>query len=146
MAELQVLHKFPNVKTCYDLAIEFNKKIEHYLFKYYKTHLVLDTYLDNSLKNFLRRNRAGKAIHVQYKITDSTNIERLTMRSFPSHSKTKDELTAYLANKALLHAQRIKRRLVVSWRNNTKSSNGNDVTELDRTHDEADTEIILHSL
>lgn len=60
MAELQALHKSSHVKTCYDLAIEFNKKIEPYLLKYDETHLVFDTYLENSLKNSMRMKRAEK--------------------------------------------------------------------------------------
>ncbi|KAJ8886837.1 hypothetical protein PR048_013049 [Dryococelus australis] len=144
MAQLQALHKPAHVKTCHDLAIEFNKKIEPYLLKNNETHLVFDTYLEGSLKNSTRRKRAGKSMPVKYKITDYTNIQKEAMRSLLSHCKTKDELTAYLANKAILHAQRIKQNLTVSWRNQTRSSDGNDVRELQNMQ-EANTKIILHS-
>lgn len=146
MAELQVLHKPAHVKTCNDLANVFNRKIEFYLLKYDETHLVFDTYLECSLKNSMRRKRAGKAMPVEYKITDSTNIQKVTMRSLLSHDKNKDELTAYLAKKTILHAQKIKQKLIVSWRNEARSSDENDVKELQSTQEEADTKIILHSL
>lgn len=68
------------------------------------------------------------------------------MRSLLSHFKTKDELTAYLANKALLHAQRVGKKLIVSCRNEARSSDGSDVRELQSTQEEEDTKSILHFL
>ncbi len=65
----------------------------------------------------MRKKKASKETPVEFKITDSINIANVNMRTLLSHSKTKDKLTAYLSNKAILHAQKIKRTLVTSWRN-----------------------------
>ena len=146
MAELQKLKKTPSMKTCQDLAIEFCSKLDSSLQKYDETHLVFDTYLENSLKNAMRRKRAGKTTPVEFKISDSTNITNISMRTLLSHSKTKDELTAYISEKAIVFAQKMKRNLVTSWRNEAKTAEGVDVTALKSTHEEADTKIILHCL
>ena len=50
MAEVQKLKKTLNMNTYQDLATEFCNKIEPTLYKYDETHLVFDTYLENSLK------------------------------------------------------------------------------------------------
>ena len=92
------------------------------------------------------RKRVAKTTPVKFKIADNTNITNISMRTFLSHSKTKDELTVYLADKTIAFAQKMKRNLVVSWRNEAKASDGTDVTALKSTHEEADTKIILHCL
>ena len=68
------------------------------------------------------------------------------MRTFLSHSETKDELTVYLSDKAIVFAQKVNRNLVTSWRNEAKTAEGKDMTDLKSTHEEADTKIILHCL
>ena len=88
MAELQKLKKPSHVKTCHDLANDFCNKQEATLLNYDETHLVFDTYLENSLKNSMRKKRAGKTTPIQFKITESTNIANISMKSLLSHSKT----------------------------------------------------------
>ena len=83
---------------------------------------------------------------MEFKITDSTNITNISMRTLLSHSKTKDELTAYLSDKAIAFAQKMKRNLVASWRNEAKTTGKKDVTDLKSTHEDADTKIIFHCL
>ena len=68
------------------------------------------------------------------------------MRTLLSHSKTKDELTAYFSDEAIVFAQKMKRNLAASWRNEAKTAEGKDVTDLKSTHEDADTKIILHCL
>ena len=101
MTKLQKLKKkkTSNMKTCQDLAIEFDNKLDSTLQKYDDTHLIFDTYLGNSLKNSMRRKRAGKTPPVEFKITDSTNITNISMRTLLSHSKAKGELIAYISDK-----------------------------------------------
>ena len=94
----------------------------------------------------MRRKRAGKATPVEFKITGSTNITNISMRTLLSHSETKDELTAYLSDKAIVFAQKMERNVVASWRNEAKTAERKDVTDLKSTHEEADTKIILHCL
>ncbi|KAJ8891560.1 hypothetical protein PR048_004088 [Dryococelus australis] len=60
IAQLKALHKPAHVKTCHDLAIEFNRMIEPYLLKYNETHLVFVTYLEGSLKNSTRKKELEK--------------------------------------------------------------------------------------
>ena len=138
--------KTSNMNTYHDLAIEFCNKLNSTLQKYDETHSIFDTYLENSLNNSLQRKRAGKTTPVEFKITDSTNITNISMRTLLSHSKTKDELTAYLSDKALVFAQKMERKLVARWRNEARTAEGKDVTDLKSTHEEADTKIIFHCL
>jgi len=48
--------------------------------------------------------------------------------------------------KNLLHARKLGKRLVASWRTEAKFSVGKDISELKSTHEETDTKIILHSV
>ena len=69
--------KYIYIKTCQDLATEVCNKLDCTLQKYDETHLIFDTYLENSLKNSMRRKRAGKTTPVELKITGSTNITNI---------------------------------------------------------------------
>lgn len=62
------------------------------------------------------------------------------------HYKTKDELIAYLSDMAIVFAQKMKSNMIASWRNEAKTAEGKDVTDLKSIHEEADTKIILHCL
>lgn len=146
MAEVQALKKTPTVKTCSDLANEFNRKLENTLSRYDETHLVFDTCRQDSLKSSMHKKRSGNTQSVQYKISDTTYIGNISMKLLLSHTKTKDELTAYLSDKAIQYATERNKCLFVSWRETAKSSMGIVTDELKCNHEEADTKLILHSL
>ena len=146
MAEVQSMKKSSSVNTCSDLANEFNRKLEYILSRYDETHLVFDTYRENSLKSLMRKKRTGKTQPVQFKINDSTYIGNTSMKLLLSHTKTKDELTAYLSEKAVQYAIERNKCLFVSWRETAKCSRAYSIDELKSNHEEADTKIILHSI
>ena len=145
MAELQALEKSKDIQTCKDLAEAFSKKIEKKYWEYDEVHLVFDTYTDNSIKSMTRQKRLQGTAPTHYKIMDSTNIANLTMKKLLSHTSTKDELTAYLAQKTLQHAQVTNKDFVVAWRTEVASSHCS-LDYLRSTQEEADTKMILHAL
>lgn len=94
----------------------------------------------------MRKKRTGNTQPVHYKISDTTYIGNTSMKSLLSHVKTKDELTAYLSEKAIQYATGRNKCLFVSWRETAKCSMGIETDELKSNHEEADTKIILHSM
>ena len=109
-------------------------------------HLVFDRYLHESLKSNTRHHRtSGK--EVRYKITDETNLVNTTMKTFLSHVDIKQELTVYLAKKAIAKFSEIGMSYVVRY--DTMS-----VTNIDdvafgigvHNHEETDTLLILHGI
>ena len=56
MAEQQSMKKSSG-NTCSDFANEFNRKLEYILSRYYETHVVFDTYRENSLKSLMRKKK-----------------------------------------------------------------------------------------
>ena len=107
--------------------------------------MVFDRYdIPLSLKTATRIRRQGDDDPVSYLITDSTNITKVPMKRLLSHTKTKMELTQYLAAKALEHAKYNGKNLVVAW-GSTCEATHRDVSHLRSSQEEADTKIILHA-
>ena len=50
-----------------------------------------------------------------YHITDSSSIAKVSMKYLLAHVKTKDKMTAYLAEKILHHAVVNRKNIVVAW-------------------------------
>lgn len=67
------------------------------------------------------------------------------MKQLLSTNKTKDELTAYLANKLLSYDIKMGLTVVVAWRDQCECSTG-DFSYLSSSQEEADAKLILHSL
>lgn len=67
------------------------------------------------------------------------------MNRLLSQTKTKSELTEYLAKKALEYALAHGRQLVVAWSCHCKATMKN-VGHLESTQEEADTKILLHAV
>ena len=104
MAELQCLDKPEWVKNCEQLAIHFVDTIEQKHGRKDEIRLIFDRYdLPMSLKEATREKRQRGQDPIYYRITDSTNISRVSMKKLLSHTKTKMELTTYLADKAFRH-------------------------------------------
>ena len=81
----------------------------------------------------------------RYKVTDNTNISETTSKKFLSHVKTKNDLTIYLAEKAITNFENVNAGYAVSY--TTKCiSNLEDFAQEMMTHDheEADT-LLLHA-
>ena len=109
-------------------------------------HLVFDRHLHESLKSNTRHHHtSGK--EVRDKITDETNLVNTTMKIFLSHIDTKQELTVYLAQKAIAKFSEIGMSYIVTYdimsvTNIDDVAFGIDVHD----HEEADTLLILHGV
>ena len=107
---------------------------------------MFDRYLHESLKSNTRHHRtSGK--EVRYKITDETNLVNTTMKIFLSHVDTKQELTVYLAQKAIPKFSEIGMSHIVTYdimsvTNIDDVAFGIDVHD----HEEADTLLTLHGV
>ena len=141
MAELQCLDKPEWVKNCEQLAIHFVDTIEQKYGRKDEIRLIFDRYdLPMSLKEATREKRQGGQDPIYYRITDSTNISRVSMKKLLSHTKTKMKLTTYLADKAFRHFRgQSGRRFLVAWGSECKAT-FKDVGHLqsnqeDRSHD-----------
>ena len=100
MALVNKLKKDVTTKTCHDLAELFIGKLEYESINFSTSILVFDRYIDGSVKERTREKRTG-AEGMHYAIQDSTNIEKITLKQLLSNSKTKQDLTVYLAKKAI---------------------------------------------
>lgn len=145
MAELQSIVKPPGINTCEQFAEHFNTHVFSKYHAYDELRLIFDRYdLQKSLKSCTRTQRQGKDDPVYYHITDSTHIANVKMKRLLSHSKTKHELTVYLAQKCLEYAERNRRCLVVSWGCECAATHLH-TYHLQSDQEEADTKIILHA-
>ena len=146
-AELQCLDKPDWVKNCTKLADHFIDTMEQKYGMNDEVRLIFDRYdVTMSLKEATREKRQGGQDAVYYRITDSTNISKVSMKKILSHTKTKMELTIYLAEKAMEYFRRQRgRRVVVAWGSECKGTH-KDVKDLESNQEEADTKIILHAV
>jgi len=104
MAIVQAMGKPPWVKTCAQWADHFIVTLDSKCIEYDELHLVFDRYdLPTSLKEATRERRQGRKPATAYLVTDNTQIGNVPAKQFLSSTKTKDELTVYLAKKALHH-------------------------------------------
>ncbi|CAH3136345.1 unnamed protein product, partial [Porites lobata] len=144
MAEVQSLDKPEWIKNSRDLAEHFTNRL---LVKYndlQELHIIFDRYdVPSSLKSATRVKRQGGHVPIYYRITDSTHIAKLPMKKLLAHSKTKGELTTFLAKNVKDNANG--RQVVVAWGTECEATH-RDVRHLRSTQEEADTKIILHAL
>ena len=98
-----------------------------------------------SLKTATREFRQQKSEPVQYKITPSTTVKKLTMAKLLAHNNTKNDLTDFLAQEFVRFGTMNKKNFVVSWQDKAAASHM-DVSCLANTQEEADTKIILHAV
>ena len=82
---------------------------------------------------------------IYYHITGSTHIAKLTLKKLISHTKTKTELTAFLAQKVMERGEATGKKVVVAWATECKATY-KDVSHVQSDHEEADTKIIFHAL
>lgn len=146
MAEVQALVKSNDVRHCSELAQSFT---EHILQKYNncdELRLIFDRYdVEDSLKFATRERRQGQQPPITYHITDTTNIANLFLKKLLSHTKTKYELTMYLAEKVLVAAAKNQLNVIVASGSQCQGTQ-KDMSFLDSNQEEADTKIVLHAL
>ena len=146
MAEVQSLVKPPGIATCDELAEHFVNRLFNKYNGSDEIRLVFDRYdLPMSLKTATRVQRQGTNEPVYYHITDSTHIAKVNMKRLLSHTKTKQELTVYLARKCFEFAQGNERCFVVSWGCECAATSQR-TEHLQSNHEEADTKLILHAI
>ena len=146
MAIVQAMGKPPWVKTCAQWADHFIATLDSKCREYDEIHLVFDRYdLPTSLKDATRERRQGRKPATAYLVTDNTQIGKVSAKQFLSSTATKDELTVYLAKKALHHFEGKPKVFIVTSRQEVLS-NSMDVQHLCSSQEEADTRLILHSL
>ena len=143
MAEVQILEKTEGTSTCSQLSDIFANKILRKYHIYDELHVVVDRYdLELSLKQAEGDRRSEGTVPIHYYITDSTDIQRLSMKALLSHIGTKKELSEYFAQKLL----QIKRKKVVVAFCDKYISNVGDMSHLSSSQEEADTMILLHAV
>ena len=146
MDEVQCFGKPDWVQNCSQLANCFTQQL---LEKYHNSdemHVVFDRYdVNDSLETFTRQKRQGGQAPIAYHVTDTTNIAKIEMKRLLSHTKTKSELTAYLAEKLLEKAHQEQKHLVVAWGSECLATHQS-VVHLSSSHEEADTKMVLHAL
>ena len=76
------------LKTCEDFANVSANQITDESQRFSEIRVILESYLDTSLKSKTRNDRANST-QIQYKVDDSTIIKYLKASEFLSHIKTK---------------------------------------------------------
>ena len=146
MAEIQSLDKPEWIKTCKHLAEHFNNRLFSKYDENQEIRLIFDRYdVPSSLKSATRTRRQGLEDPVYYRISDSTHIAKVPLKKLLSHTKTKAELTTFLAKKVKERGQVLRRQLLVAWGKECKATH-KDMGHLQSDHEEADTKIILHAV
>jgi len=116
MAEVQSLDKPDWIKTCKDLAEHFTSRLFVKHNNTQQIRLIFDRYdVLSSLKFDTRSRRQGSQEPIHYHITDSTHIAKVTLKKLLSHTKTKAELTAFLAQKVMERGEATGKNVVVAW-------------------------------
>ena len=110
MAEVQAFGKPDHVHTCGELADVFTSRMLERYRHVDELHLIFDQYLPQSLKKDARQKRNKGKPEIAYRIKDTTNIAKVPMKQLLSSTKTKKELTNYLAEKMLVKAQALERK------------------------------------
>ena len=80
------------LKTCEDFANVSANQITDESQRFSEIRVILESYLDTSLKSKTRNDRANST-QIQYKVDDSTIIKYLKTSKFLSHIKTKQNMT-----------------------------------------------------
>ena len=146
MAEVQSLDKQDWIKSFSQLADHFAWRIFEKYGDNDEIRLIFDRYdLPSSLKEANRKKRLGNHDPVYYRVTSTTHIAKVPMKKLLSHAKTKSELTEYLAERTIEHAERNGTRAVVVYGCESKG-NKKDMSYLKSDQEEADTKIVLHAL
>ena len=141
MAEIQSLDKPAWIETCKHLAEHFNNRLFSKYDENQEIRLIFDGYdVPSSLKSATRTRRQGLEDPVYYRISDSTHIAKVPLKKLLSHTKTKAELTTFLAKKVKERGQVLRRQLVVAWGKECEATH-KDMGHLQSDHEEADTNI-----
>ena len=97
VAKRQGLSKPGTVRRCAQLADHFIDTIEQKYGRNAEVRLIFDRYVAMSLKEATRKKRQrDQDPIIYYRITDSTDISKASMKKLLSYTKTKHDLTSTL--------------------------------------------------
>lgn len=142
MALLHKVKKGKDIVTCTDLSDLVVNIVDKMGVGYEEVHLVMDQYLDKSLKNQTRSKRGGQEFR-QVIINPKTNIKDVAMKELLSNTKTKRDLVTFLCDEAVARVQHKK-----FWATYDNATHGNfPFNPILKSHsqEEADTVMILHA-
>ncbi|KAK3746101.1 hypothetical protein QZH41_015518, partial [Actinostola sp. cb2023] len=146
MAEVQSLDKPDWIKSCQQLADHFSNRLFSKYDGCQEIRLIFDRYdVPSSLKTATRTRRQVSEDPVYYRITESTHISKVSLKKLVSHTKTKAELTTFLAKNVKQRAEASGRQIVVAWGTVCEATH-KDMGHLHSDHEEADTKMILHAI
>ena len=104
-----------------------------------KVRIVFDRYdIPNSLKEATRIWRKGMQTPVEYHITDTSNIAKISQAKLLPHPKTKHQFTSYLGQALLDDASSNGHHVVVAWGTRCKA-NISDKADMSSEQEKADT-------
>ena len=132
------------VRTGSDLAKYFLQKIYYLAEHAHEIRLVFDTYNENSLKKATRSRRRGDQASTLYRVEDNTNIQHVSMSKFLSNDVTKQNLTIYLAERAVAHFSSFQELSYLVSANG--SMVGNIPWPNHNNHEKADTLLVWHAI
>ncbi|MES9882593.1 MAG: hypothetical protein ABW185_17120, partial [Sedimenticola sp.] len=142
MAVVHGLSTIP-VKTCGQFANEFVKKSHTMITGYGEAHVIFDHYDINKSLKANTRNRRNKGEQERVHVCKDATPIGSSFGKFISNTKTKHNLTIFLAEKLLDSCR--DQTTPVSTSTGTKSNNL-DVDHLSTSQEEADTILVLHGL
>ena len=148
MAFDNAIPRTERIKTCKDFAQFFLDQLSNMADEYDEVRLVFDRYINSSLKEQMRRKRTkGKSTY--YHVKDTTLIQTISLKDFLSNTKTKAELTTYLAAKTTDHSKgptnKLKKCIFTSG-TETKGNICVPSSLVTHSQEEADTLLLLHAL
>ena len=147
MAVVNSITKTDSMKTCADFADAFLSILCKMVEDFDEIRLVFDRYIEASLKNQTRKKRANRKT-TYYHVKDNTLIKNIPIKDFLSDSRTKKELTDYLAQKVISHSKskaNLLRRCLVTSGTKTEGNFAVPKSLLTHSQEEADTIMILHA-
>ena len=113
MCVVNMVTKTPEMFTAKHFATKFLHIITSMSAAYDEIRIVFDQYLEKSLKETTREKRAMKITPVHYHVNDDTEVK--SVKAFLSHTRTKHELTSYLAQKLLSHYHNHMQKVIVTY-------------------------------
>lgn len=145
MALLHKVRKGPDMKNCEDLSQAYIQMLVHHASTFDEVHLVMDRYLERSLKNLTRTKRA--TTKRQFVIGPKTNLQGVSMKDLLSNSKTKNDLVKFLCERALEYSRKSSslKNFCVTFGTDTFGNFEFDERLRSHSQEEADTLLILHA-
>ncbi|KAL2081649.1 hypothetical protein ACEWY4_023502 [Coilia grayii] len=150
MALVRAIGKLPNASTFGDYADIFVQKVTGYLHgNITRVDLVFDQYKQNSIKGGTRAKRSTTRRKIRTIVRRDVKIPS-DWNSFIKMDENKANLTQFLSNELERHVHHYGQEIVISGGfdhpEKVASAANTDVSQLQATHEEADTRILLHAV